>query len=802
MKKKHFLSTILLVFLALLLVAPTAFANTSSWIAEIPQLQLDQNKFDPTIPALPAEGQEPSTDVSTEDGPVITEQPINTDFNVPYSVELSVGVEQPEKCDFQWQYRDLDSNEFFNLQGSGAKKQVLHFRSTNFYLEDFELRCVVTYKDQPHAMTVSDSAKLILKSMPKNFAVIGDTILPADGKMYAITDGEGSAGLSADGKTLTLKDVTVSSYSTLGVGPGPDDATTLAYYTTPTCANDIATIKLEGENTLFQDNSKGYPEKDGVNVGFANIFFQALNVPEFENDPMTLNFEGSGSINLTTNPIQKNLFQYYGIYARNSINIKDNLKFNIENSYRGISCADFTLGKNVKMNLFNESLGLDIWPNNSADARGNVFIGAGSELTAQSIKHGVISLLLGGSFTAEDATLNLTNKTASDYDPKNPEPLYLSTIIARLPSDPVEGKKSDVTLKNCRTTINIDSDYESSIFQQGISANGDLTIDGGFLNITSKFGENAVNNSGSIGIQAKNINMLNNAKSDINVSSSNFVVGTAADKNLTVTDASLNTVIDNSQERFDKNSEALGIGGSDIAINLTNNANKVSSKVINYDNSLAIAGFLENSDDIKNYDPAYQASKITLKGKAEFLTPAAKEAVLNQASVEAHQIGGEPSKKYDVFETVYNKNNTSKAVKDITIGVADTPPVPVPVAVTGVTLDKTSAEMKAKETLALKATIQPENATNKNVAWSSSDSSIATVDKNGTVTAIKSGKTIITVTTEDGGKTAQAAITVKDTVGGSNASTGLSGTTPTTAVAVILLCLGVGLSAFVAKRKR
>lgn len=222
---------------------------------------MDQNKFDPTIPALPAEGQEPSTDVSTENGPVITEQPINTDFNVPYSVELSVGVEQPEKCDFQWQYRDLDSNEFFNLQGSGAKKQVLHFRSTNLYLEDFELRCVVTYKDQPHAMTVSDSAKLILKSMPKNFAVIGNTILPADGKMYAITDGEGSAGLSADGKTLTLKDVTVSSYSTLGVGPGPDDGTTLAYYATPTCANDIATIKLEGENTLFRIIQRDIPKR-------------------------------------------------------------------------------------------------------------------------------------------------------------------------------------------------------------------------------------------------------------------------------------------------------------------------------------------------------------------------------------------------------------------------------------------------------------------------------------------------------------------------------------------------------------
>ena len=80
--------------------------------------------------------------------------------------------------------------------------------------------------------------------------------------------------------------------------------------------------------------------------------------------------------------------------------------------------------------------------------------------------------------------------------------------------------------------------------------------------------------------------------------------------------------------------------------------------------------------------------------------------------------------------------------------------------VTGVTLDKTSVELKKGETVTLTATIAPENATNKNVIWSSSDSSVAKV-KDGVVTAVESGTATITVTTEDGGLTATCVVTVK-----------------------------------------
>ena len=80
--------------------------------------------------------------------------------------------------------------------------------------------------------------------------------------------------------------------------------------------------------------------------------------------------------------------------------------------------------------------------------------------------------------------------------------------------------------------------------------------------------------------------------------------------------------------------------------------------------------------------------------------------------------------------------------------------------VTGVTLDKTSVELTEGDVTVLTATVNPSNASNRNVYGTSSDLAVATVDANGKVTAIKAGKTTITVTTEDGGKTASCSVTV------------------------------------------
>ena len=90
--------------------------------------------------------------------------------------------------------------------------------------------------------------------------------------------------------------------------------------------------------------------------------------------------------------------------------------------------------------------------------------------------------------------------------------------------------------------------------------------------------------------------------------------------------------------------------------------------------------------------------------------------------------------------------------------------VTVKVIANGIELDQTSFKMYETKTKTLKATVLPENATNKNVTWKSSDSSIATVDKNGKVTAKKAGTVYISVTTANGKHTAKCKVTVREIV--------------------------------------
>ena len=81
-------------------------------------------------------------------------------------------------------------------------------------------------------------------------------------------------------------------------------------------------------------------------------------------------------------------------------------------------------------------------------------------------------------------------------------------------------------------------------------------------------------------------------------------------------------------------------------------------------------------------------------------------------------------------------------------------------AVTGVTIEPSEAELTVGSSTKLTATVLPENATNKNVIYSVDDESILSVDQDGNITGLSLGTATVTVTTEDGGFTASAEITV------------------------------------------
>lgn len=85
------------------------------------------------------------------------------------------------------------------------------------------------------------------------------------------------------------------------------------------------------------------------------------------------------------------------------------------------------------------------------------------------------------------------------------------------------------------------------------------------------------------------------------------------------------------------------------------------------------------------------------------------------------------------------------------------------IAVTGVTLNKSTANINVGEDTTLTATVSPSNATTKTVTWSSSNTSVATVSSTGKVTGKKAGTATITAKSSNG-KTATCKVTVKEKV--------------------------------------
>ena len=165
------------------------------------------------------------------------------------------------------------------------------------------------------------------------------------------------------------------------------------------------------------------------------------------------------------------------------------------------------------------------------------------------------------------------------------------------------------------------------------------------------------------------------------------------------------------------------------------------------------------------------------KGATGISVPAGKTVVTGKSATLTAKLGGKPTNKKIVWSssdpsiaTVSSKG----AVKGIAPGTATITATAssghqaqcvVTVQnqpVTSVKLSKTKASLLHNKTLKLKATIGPKNAYNKAVAWTSDNPAVATVDANGTVTAVAPGTAVIRCTAQDGsGKSGTCKVTVK-----------------------------------------
>lgn len=112
---------------------------------------------------------------------------------------------------------------------------------------------------------------------------------------------------------------------------------------------------------------------------------------------------------------------------------------------------------------------------------------------------------------------------------------------------------------------------------------------------------------------------------------------------------------------------------------------------------------------------------------------------------------------FTVFAVPHDGNITlTPAKKSLTVVKTE---APAEIPVEAVELDQTELSLKVGETATLTATIFPDDATNQDVVWSSSDEAVATV-VDGVVTAVAEGEALITVTAVDGGSAAQCLVRV------------------------------------------
>ena len=143
------------------------------------------------------------------------------------------------------------------------------------------------------------------------------------------------------------------------------------------------------------------------------------------------------------------------------------------------------------------------------------------------------------------------------------------------------------------------------------------------------------------------------------------------------------------------------------------------------------------------------------------ITPTVKNWLNNSSNMQKGLV-------FMTASTTYETANYAKYMKTFSSmqGNADYKPYVVieynsKVAVKTITLSSKSFALNVNNSRVLTATVQPSNATDKSVKWSSSDTAVAVVDSKGKVTGKRAGKAVITAKSNDGKCKATCTVTVK-----------------------------------------
>ena len=377
--------------------------------------------------------------------------------------------------------------------------------------------------------------------------------------------------------------------------------------------------------------------------------------------------------------------------------------------------------------------------------------------------------VLAFSYSTGDASLTITGSGSLDTSGRNNPAIRVQS----------NGGNATLSIENAKVTATASSSGYGVLVQSKNDSSVSLTVDGGSLTATGSGNDGAgiqlLFGSGDSGSGTPTVTVSNNAIVRANGSAGGITSNSSTGVQYGTGSNSTGGIVFNGNEGTVYGEvtleENLTIGEGE-SLTLDNGA---SLNAGNYD-VIVDGGTLD--DSIKNSlgdSVIYKVTKVELNktsltlgvGKSETLT-----ATITPSNATNQNVtwSSDPNDIVTIVPSTDTKTATItatgtgttiiKATVDgksaectVTVNVAATVPV------TSVSLDKTSLGLTEGDTETLTATVEPSDATNKNVTWSTSDASIATVT-DGVVTAVAPGTATITVTTEDGNKTATCAVTV------------------------------------------
>lgn len=319
------------------------------------------------------------------------------------------------------------------------------------------------------------------------------------------------------------------------------------------------------------------------------------------------------------------------------------------------------------------------------------------------------------------------------------------------------------------TTVKASSSYSEGVWvQAGESSTGSLSVDGGSLTASgntgiefwfstdmSGSGTPSLTVAGNAVVDAKSGGIAHNSSNNLSIQGNSGIVF----------NGSTGTVYGNASLQDDLNiseGESLTVGDG---ASLNTGSHEV---IVN-------GGTLTGGDKIEGtvkYAPAitteslpdgtvgepYTETILAATGDASITWSVSNGSLPSGLSLsENGKIIGTPTTEGTSTFTVTATNNIGSDSREFTLKIEK----PAFIPVTDLELNKDSLTLQETDSATLAATVEPDNATNKNVNWESNDTSIATVDASGKVTAISAGNATITAAAADGsGKSASCSVTV------------------------------------------